>query len=176
MKHKFLIKTLVAVSLFVPAVNAINSFHSPIQAISRKEKLSIKYTKKFYRVVITDETQVYKVHRGYDEAHNRYTKAYKLEPGDEATIQDRGIAWGWTIGKKYNYCSMRDSNSFSWFEPYAKYHYIDSSFFLNQNKETGNIVRLTWPQYKKMWRLSFSPHKLAKWYKSAHLKIVGHAK
>lgn len=28
----------------------------------------------------------------------------------------------------------------------------------------------------KQWRLSFSQNKLAKWYKSAHLKIVGHAK
>lgn len=176
MKYKLLVKTLIAFSLFIPAVKTINSIHSPVQALSYKEKLYTKYASKFHRVVITDETQVYKVHLGYDEAHNWYTKAYKLEPGDEATIQIRGIAWSWTVGKKGKYCIMRSETNYDWFEPYEKYHYFDSSLFLHHEKNTGNIVRLTWPQYKKMWRLIYSPHKLAKWYKSAHLPIVGHTK
>lgn len=118
------------------------------------DKEFLKYAKKFHKVVIIDRTQVYKVHRGYDEVHNRYTKAYVLNPGDVATIRDRGIAWGWTIGKKYNYCSMRDPYNFKWFDTYSKHKYIDVSAFKHVKHGT-QYYQFTWPQYVRLCKMNF---------------------
>lgn len=75
-----------------------------------------KYGMRFYKVRITKKTLVYKVHPGKYEYMNKYTKAYYLRPGKTATIRARGNVWGWTIGKSYKYCSMRDSRDYSWFK------------------------------------------------------------
>lgn len=117
------------------------------------EKEFLKYAKRFHKVVIIDRTQVYKVHRGYDEAHNRYTKAYVLKPGDVANIRARGIAWGWTIGKKYNYCSLRDAYKFGWFDTYSKHKYIDVSAFKHVKYGT-QYYEFTWPQYVRLCKMN----------------------
>lgn len=153
MKHKFLITALATVSLLGAGTVSTLSHPQTVEASSNKIKLFSKYAKDFHRVVITERTQVYKVHRGKDEAHNRYTKAYVLKPGDTATIRDRGIAWGWTIGKSYNYCSMRDSFSFNWFDTYSKKVYIDKGLFTGSSKRVGKAYTFTWKQYCHLCKL-----------------------
>ncbi len=69
----------------------------------------------FIKVKITKKTAYYKVIMGHDEAHNKYKKMGYLKPGQIVYVRGRGVVWGWTIGKKYNYCSFRNSYDYSWF-------------------------------------------------------------
>ncbi|WP_297952575.1 hypothetical protein [uncultured Lactobacillus sp.] len=172
MKYKKWLPTLVASCAFFSFVGATDSSNSQVEATSLyTQKAYTKYANKFHKVVILKNTQVYKVHRGKDEAHNIYIKAYMLHPGDVATIRDRGVAWGWTIGKKYNYCSMRDPFSFSWFDTYQRHYYIDYGLFHGAKKRVNKSYTFTWNQYCKlvkmgMWDLMYHP------YGATHNKIM----
>lgn len=171
MKSKKALNILVASIALVGFTNEIFQPQTVEARPHYNEKAYLKYSKNFHKVVVLKSTQVYKVHRGYDEAHNKYTKAYVLKPGDITTIRDRGIAWGWTIGKKYGYCSMRDPYSFSWFDTYQKHYYIDTGLFHGAKKRAGKSYEFTWRQYCKlvkmgMWDLMNQP------YGSAHNKII----
>lgn len=128
-------------------------------------------------VVLTRPITIRKEHF-YGNSFYTYLKERKTLPiGTEIKIMpygDKGYYWIVRYGNPNKATWVYPPKTTDWFEPYEKYHYFDSSLFLHREKNTGNIVRLTWPQYKKMWRLIYSPHKLTKWYKSAHLPIVGH--
>ena len=140
-------------------------------------------TKGFYhfkhKVVLTRPITIRKEHF-YPHSFYTYLKEKKTLPaGTQIKILpygDKGYYWIVLYGNPNKSTWVYPPKKTDWFDTYAKYHYFDSSLFLNRRKETGNIVRLTWSQYRKMWRLLYSPNKLKKWYKSAHLPIVGHTK
>lgn len=164
MRFKKALITITASIALIDICPAIINSQKVEAKTQYNDKAFSKYARKFHRVLITKRTQVYKVHRGYDEAHNRYTKAYVLKPGDFATIRDRGIAWGWTIGKSYNYCSMRDPFYFDWFDTYTKHTYIDTGLFHGAKKRTEKSYDFSWSQYCKLvkmglWDLPTHPNR-----------------
>ena len=107
MKKKLLISALASIALFSSTGVALTSIKpNDVQATKMPNQ---KYIKKFYKVRITKKTTYYKVIRGRDEAHNKYKKMGYLKPGQIVYIRGRGVVWGWTIGKKYKYCSFRSS-------------------------------------------------------------------
>ena len=113
MKKKLLISALASIALFSSTGVALTSIKpNDVQATKMPNQ---KYIKKFYKVRITKKTTYYKVIRGRDEAHNKYKKMGYLKPGQIVYIRGRGVVWGWTIGKKYKYCSFRSSFNYSWF-------------------------------------------------------------
>lgn len=157
MNLKKLLITITVPVAFIGSFTAVSSSFNLNRAVlaasKAKEKLYDKYSGKFHKVVITDEPiQVYKVHR-HANSISTFTKAYKLYPGDTAYIRDRGVTWGWTIGKSYNYCSTKDCYDFDWFEPYSKYTYLDKSYFDTNFPERKIVYKLTWNQIRKLYKL-----------------------
>lgn len=156
-------KLLIAITVSVAFVGNFTpvspsfTFNRIVFATSKaKEKLYNKYSSKFHKVVINDEPiQVYRVHR-HANSLPTFTKAYKLYPGDTTYIRDRGVTWGWTIGKSYNYCSIKDCYNFDWFEPYSKYTYLDKSYFDTNFPERKIVYKLTWNQICKMYKLRWN--------------------
>ena len=110
---KLLISALASIALLSSTGVALTSIKpNDVQATKMPNQ---KYIKRFYKVRITKKTAYYKVIRGRDEAHNKYKKMGYLKPGQIVYVRGRGVVWGWTIGKKYNYCSFRSSFNYSWF-------------------------------------------------------------
>lgn len=113
MNKKVFITTLASIALFGCIGTSVNyNMSNNVQATKMP---SLRYVKHFYKVRITKKTAYYKVIRGKDEAHNKYKKMGYLKPGQIVYVRARGVVWGWTIGKRYKYCSFRDEFDYSWF-------------------------------------------------------------
>lgn len=108
--NKKIIATAVAAMSLVSGIGFSTMNSTPAYAA----KTTYKYTKRFYKVRITKKTLVYRINR--NKRPFTFTKAYYLKPGQTTYIRSKAdISWGWTIGKKYKYCSTRDANDYSWF-------------------------------------------------------------
>lgn len=151
MKNK-VIKAFAVISMGLALTGTSTVILSTSKVSAVSDKTIAKYARKFHRVVVTEPMQVYKVHRGKYGYLNRYTKAYKLRPGDTAQIQYRGVEWAWTIGKSYKYCTLR--GGFSWFDTYSKYKWIDKGLLDGKFKDENFCYRFTWKQYRKLCSLN----------------------
>lgn len=138
---------LVSASLMLASTASVALPTQTVSAVS--SRTMSKYTRKFHRVVVLKPIQVYRVHRGKYGYLNRYTKAYKLRPGDSTLIRYRGVEWVWTIGKSYKYCTLK--GNFSWFDTYSKYTWISNAVLTNTTKNT-RFYRFTWSQFRTLVR------------------------
>ncbi|MFR4967955.1 MAG: hypothetical protein ACLUDD_05045 [Lactobacillus kalixensis] len=115
-----------------------------------------KYSKKFHKVIVTKKTAVYRIVRGKYGYLNRYVKAYTLMPGDVTTVRHRGIEWGWTVGKSYKYCTLKDS--FSWFDEYLDTYYFDTNIFDNKMSESHKAYKLNNSQYRQLLKAGYNDY------------------
>lgn len=179
MKSRKIAAVLIAVTLLFSGVSAAVTI-PPSQNVHAEIFHGYKYDKHFYYVVITKPTRVYRIHYGKYMYKNRYKRAYTLKPGDTTWIRNKGdIDWGWTIGKRYHYCSFRDSENTSWFNSYSKYNYIDKSIMDNKVKEEHKSYKFNWREYRQLVRYGFWTKPYRKWIKPAkrlikrdHIRIV----
>lgn len=141
---------LISASLMLTSTFVAASPSQTVEAVS--QKTYTKYSRKFNKVVALKPMQVYKVHPGKYACYNRYTKAYVLHPGDTAWVRHRGVDWGWTVGKSYRYCILKDN--FSWFEGYEKYEWIDKGLLDGSMKDEHFSYKFTWKQFCKLCSLN----------------------
>lgn len=134
---------LISTSLMLTGTVVATVPSQTVDAVSNKT--FSKYSKKFNRVVVTDPIWVYKIYPRYPMYKTKYVKAYKLKPGDTPIVRHRGVDWGWTVGKSYRYCILKDS--FSWFDGYSKYKWVDRGLLDGSMKDEHFAYKFTWKQY-----------------------------
>lgn len=144
---KNLLKALTSASVGIMLFSGFSVATAPVVHAVTAKTIS-KYARNYHRVVVTKPTWVYRVKLANPRAYNKYYKAYRLMPGDTALIQYRGVEWGWNVGKSHRYCTLTDS--FSWFEPYSKYTWIDKGLLDNTLKDEHLSYRFNWKQYRKL--------------------------
>ncbi|NRN87828.1 hypothetical protein IMAU30077_01568 [Lactobacillus helveticus] len=151
MKNK-VIKNLALISASLALVGTI-TVTAPTKTVNAvSDRTFSKYSRKFHRVVVTSPIWVFRIYPRYPMYKTKYVKAYLLKPGDRPLVRHRGVDWGWTVGKSYRYCILKDS--FSWFEGYEKYKWIDQGLLDGKFKDEHFSYRFTWKQFCKLCSLN----------------------